>query len=1374
MNQDTTRQNPKPKWSKRKRAAGWASGIVALLILILVSGIFALDSAAGHRWLLRKVEANVDGLEIKALRGSIYSAFQLEGVSLSDSEGQYLTVPQVKITWSPWSLWRKHVNIKRLQADELLFLRPPKAEKDAQEKGFQIPQLPVDITVKSLNINEIHVVNQNGGRPFSLESQFSVRRDDVSALYLALTPLAENGGEHAFIDVSFAPKRRILKLDIDVNAPAGGIIAGLSGIDEGFTINANGSGPFEDWRAQAILEIADGDSLTIEAHHQGEGWSATYLLNFADLDSIGGAIDGTLSITPDDNGIAIEVAAENKSGQMRFKGPILTSPDYRFGPNARLQLHITDNDAIPLRDIELEAMLQGPLLQPVADVSARFLPRENASPALTALIKDGGTMRTRLAYANDRINLSALSLSAADFQASGSLVYALNNGALEGALAFTLDRNERWADITGGIEGDVELGRDTAQGALAVTMELNGVQLQSQQAQIQALLSEHQHMTAQASLDDEAFVLSALTLETAALTAQVSGRLEGERLETTANINIQNAGTIDPVLHGPAQINITANGALDNPTLKARAEVAEITLAGTQLQTVKLSADGMVKSGLNLEFSASVDDQALTGKAIFSVDNGWRADDINFTYVGWQASGTLSQSASDPLVGTINLLKEEDASPLFGLDGRLWLKAGLSAQNDTQVIDFEIDGKLLRFTFNENLIRSDEIVAAGRLRLNEQGPSLRMSATGSSLESEGLFIPSLRIEAVREGHVTKADVTFTTLLPVEAGFNIGAVITPEEGGAWSLLAELDGEIDGTPIASTKPIALAFSSTRQDIGPAMLSIGNGTMAGAFKLVDGTVTANADLDSLPLKLLRTLGLAVQDAGTFSGDIALRNTPEEKSAMARLKLQGLMPTGIKDAQPIDAQGSLVINGQDVELTAQADSADGPTLHLTLNTKAGWRTFPNIARDSGVRGRLNLNSPLAPLWALTDQSDHIVEGRLQGGIDISGTLEHPLLNGEIALLEGGYENRDVGLILTPITAELRLDGRSITLQSLEAQDGNGGTLRGEGQVLIDFAERLPGQITLKMQEFWAVRRDDLRAKTNGEVRIVSQNGALRITGKLDLARAEITLKDSDTASIPSINYVEINAPAGGFQSVEQEQPPLPVTLDVDVRAERRLFVNGLGLSSEWSANLKISGPATEPAITGEARLIRGELDFAGKRFDLQRGVLSFLGGKKVDPRLDIVAENVQADLTARIAVTGVASNPRLSLSSSPTLPEDEILSRILFGTSVADLSALEAVQLASAVTSLSGGGGGLNVLGAARRGLGIDRLSVGTATSDTAITGGKYLTDDVYLEVTSDPASGQTAASVEWSITRRLSIISRLGADRDTNMAVRWSRDY
>jgi translocation and assembly module TamB len=307
-------------------------------------------------------------------------------------------------------------------------------------------------------------------------------------------------------------------------------------------------------------------------------------------------------------------------------------------------------------------------------------------------------------------------------------------------------------------------------------------------------------------------------------------------------------------------------------------------------------------------------------------------------------------------------------------------------------------------------------------------------------------------------------------------------------------------------------------------------------------------------------------------------------------------------------------------------------------------------------------------------------------------------------------------------------------------------------------------------------INRDDLRGAATGSVRIHSDADGARISGKLDIDQARIALGTTSVADVPAMVVTEINGTAAK-RPVARPVKPTIWQLDLDVDADNRLMVRGMGLDSEWSADVRVTGSIEKPRVTGKVTLVRGDYDFAGKRFALTRGDVRFTGNYPPDPIINIVAENTSSNFTATLRITGTAQRPQISFSSVPALPEDEVLSRVLFGESVTNLSAPEALQLAGALATLRGGNGGLNPINAIRKGLGIDRLRILPADTTrgrkTSIAAGQYIGDRVYVEITTD-AQGFTATSVEVSLTRSLSILSEIATLGGTSLNVRWKRDY
>ncbi|HYZ61155.1 MAG TPA: translocation/assembly module TamB domain-containing protein, partial [Acetobacteraceae bacterium] len=154
----------------------------------------------------------------------------------------------------------------------------------------------------------------------------------------------------------------------------------------------------------------------------------------------------------------------------------------------------------------------------------------------------------------------------------------------------------------------------------------------------------------------------------------------------------------------------------------------------------------------------------------------------------------------------------------------------------------------------------------------------------------------------------------------------------------------------------------------------------------------------------------------------------------------------------------------------------------------------------------------------------------------------------------------------------------------------------------------------------------------------------------------------------------------------------------------------------------------------------------------------------------LDFLAESTGNGVTATLAITGYASQPKIKLSSVPDLPQDEVLSYLLFRRSIKDIGPFQIASIAASLAQLTGvGGGGLNPLDTVRTGLGLDRLSVGGSSTGSGATveAGRYLASGVYLGAKQGAGSGSagTGATLQIDITKGLKLETDVGTGTGAN---------
>ncbi len=278
-------------------------------------------------------------------------------------------------------------------------------------------------------------------------------------------------------------------------------------------------------------------------------------------------------------------------------------------------------------------------------------------------------------------------------------------------------------------------------------------------------------------------------------------------------------------------------------------------------------------------------------------------------------------------------------------------------------------------------------------------------------------------------------------------------------------------------------------------------------------------------------------------------------------------------------------------------------------------------------------------------------------------------------------------------------------------------------------------------------------------------------VSGRITIQSMDITIPGSFggvSAPIPGTKHINptptarallaerarANAPGRG--------PAFDATLAITISAPNRVFLRGRGLNAEFGGDLHVAGPAREPQITGGFDLLRGSLALVGQQLTFTRGKVTFHGG--VIPELDLVAETNAADITARIEVSGPANQPTFVIASTPSLPQDEILARILFQKPSGNLSAFQALELANAAATLSGRGDMLDPL---RRTLGLSSLGVGSG-SGGFLGLGRAINDRISVDVTTGVTPQQNGVNVNLDVTRHIRLQAGVDASGGTDVGV------
>jgi translocation and assembly module TamB len=286
-------------------------------------------------------------------------------------------------------------------------------------------------------------------------------------------------------------------------------------------------------------------------------------------------------------------------------------------------------------------------------------------------------------------------------------------------------------------------------------------------------------------------------------------------------------------------------------------------------------------------------------------------------------------------------------------------------------------------------------------------------------------------------------------------------------------------------------------------------------------------------------------------------------------------------------------------------------------------------------------------------------------------------------------------------------------------------------------------------------------------------------LSGTVTLGRTVITVPEKLSTSLAALDVQHRNAPAGvaaqdrALRPKEASGAGSGLALDITVNAPQQIFVQGRGLDAELGGSLKLTGPVSAPQAVGQFTMRRGRLSVLGRRLTFTRGTLGFSGS--LVPYLDLAAESTVSDATVTVLVTGPANNPKFLFQSTPSLPEDEVLARLVFGRSMSNLSPVQIAQLAEGAAQFAGVGGSTSLLTSLRNQLGVDDLDIKTDDQGrTAVSAGKYLNDRTYVTIEKGDKAGSGKAAIDLDVGRGVKLRGEATDDGEAKGGIFFEREY
>ena len=1409
----------------------------AALTALPHSGFAQSQEEEDKGYLVTLIEENLSGasreVNIVGFSGALSSAASITQLTVADADGIWLTLEGVVLDWNRAALLRGQIDVNELSAERIIVARAPLADTSApapEAAPFALPDLPVGIQLDALNVDEIILGDSFLGEELRLKiSGSAALASGEGTADIAAERLGEKMGTFQ-INGSYGNESRILALLLNVEEAPDGLAATLLELPgrPSVKLAIEGTGPIDDYAAQIALAtdgqdrvtgnfglLADptgkrinftlggdvtplfapeyqsffGDDIQLEVSARVAPEGPVSLERFdlqAKAIQVAGSADIAAQGWPDRFTVTGQIAGENGAVVLL---PISGPKTYIDGATidiaydgaassawtANIDVTGLERPGLFIRDLGLSGggvLISGEgdaVGEVTADLSYKAsgleLDDAGAAEAFGDVIS-GGLRAARTEGFPTQITdftLTGPGLEAqaeATIEGAGSGVRIASNVLLSVA---ALDRFSTLAgrDLAG--SGALAFNIDTTplDGLFDIILTGDTLDLAVGIPQLDAVFKGAGVLSANAIRDINGTRLEALRVKTDAAELTATADITTASSDAKFDLAVTDVGLLEPKLSGAARINGTATRDLDGMIR------TELTAVDQASEIVLNAVIGTPEASQAITFTSTVATRdlghyaALVGR---DLDGAAKID----------AEGTVLNAGADigvDLVATTQDLRVgvTQLDPLLAGSGTLSARLSRIATDEFRVEGLDLNTPQLTLTGNANgglsgAANLDLVAGLKDVAVLGQGLSGPISAT---------------VNAVRDA-ANQAQVRAAITGP-GTSVVLSTDVDPEMNVTGDLTADLQN----------------LATYRRLIGQPVSGALSARITGGFKPDLSAFNAAITAESRNIGIgNQTVDLLLSGKGRLSADASLQDG-NLRVADFVLRLPNVGITGDVGGQSGTGRGTFEATLRDAGLLT--DQVSGPvtaTGAASLDGAGNWgidarATGPGgigmtVAGQYGANGQLDLTANGKAPLGLANKA--LEPRRLSGDavfdIAVNGTPGLNAISGRVDLQDARLTAPTLGQALSNIVGGASFANGTADL-NLNADVQSGGQIAIHGPITLTAPQT--ADIAINFDQVVVKNPELYQTLVSGGITVRGPvTGGAQIAGNLTLGQTDIQVPSSGVGALgdlPTVSHLGANAAvnntlakAGVLGSAAEDAsaqgtgPSYP--LDVTISAPSRIFIRGRGLDAELGGSLRIGGTTQNVQPVGLFELTRGRISILQQRFELTEGSASLQGS--FEPFIRLVATTeARTGTKISIIVQGPASEPEVTFESIPNLPQDEVLSQLIFGRDLANISPLQAVQLAAAVGTLAGKGGG-GMIDSFRQGIGLDDFDVTTdEDGNAAVRAGKYLSDNIYTDVTVS-SDGSTEINLNLDITDQITAKGTVDAAGDTSIGVFFEKDY
>ena len=719
----------------------------------------------------------------------------------------------------------------------------------------------------------------------------------------------------------------------------------------------------------------------------------------------------------------------------------------------------------------------------------------------------------------------------------------------------------------------------------------------------------------------------------------------------------------------------------------------------------------------------------------------------------------------------------------LAIDGSLGSKRALD-------LDFSLDADNLGLLADG---ARGELHAKGKIGGTSEAPIIKLTAQGSGIQHEDVSVEKLSANIDldwRGQRASHADVAITRLeidqraltqfnatldglttdhkLKVDALAGKTALHLSGKGGfadgVWNgTIADLFiDDTENLNLQLDEPVALTVSAAAGKLSSLCLHGKVARLCGAAEWTQAGWNARADARNLPINTL-TAGLTpkVDYQGTL-------NATANLSASGGAPFVGearvdLVDAAIRHKLASGRTDVITFGSGFVTLKAEPDHMNA---ELRLDAAARGLISGRMRADRNgddminwpMRGQLQMATGELGFITLYVPDIDRASGHFDATLSFDGTVGAPNASGVIKLSRAELDLYQLNLALRQLEMEARIVSNNLEFTS--TAKAGAGSLASSGK--IDWREKLPyGDLRLSGENLRVVDVPEARIDASPDLNFHIAGREILVKGEVKVPLARIQPADLTNAVLPSADERLV----GPTEEIEKD--PFRVTSEITMTLGEKVTIETYGLSGHLTGSISERTLPDQPSrATGELQVKDGQYTALARKLDIERGRLIFNGGLLADPAVDLRAVKVLPDVKAGVNVRGTLREPRLTFFSEPSIPQSQIVSLILAGSSLESAQRSDRVGTGAAGQEVAGQAAALLAAQFGSK-LGIPDISVESDTSnDTSLVLGKYLSPRLFVSYGVSLTESINTIKMRYTINDKWTIKTEAGKERAADL--------